>query len=156
MTKIRSLISTLLVFSLISTSGCSLLESTSETSPGKPKKEKDISASHEETTVPIVPLSDKDKDNLNNIELLWQAAADSNPDSFIIKYGESQAALTKEIKVGIGEVDKFEDPSYGLVYRYVLRDVSPSSAKIYVSITAIQAQVVSEPSPVFEVEAAKQ
>ncbi len=98
-----------------------------------------------------VPVRDLERENAGNIEIIWQAPG-GQPQAFVIRYGTSPAALTEEKRVETAEIEKTLDRDFGLVYRYVLKDVSPGR-DIYVSISSIDGGAVSEPSSVFQVKA---
>jgi len=100
--------------------------------------------------VPTAPVEVKALEENNaatNVELIWEATS-NHIDAFIIRYGMKPEQLDKELKLDSNLVEKYKDPTYGLVYRYVLRDIPPGQS-IFVAISSIRNGVASAPSPTF-------
>ncbi|MBN8549927.1 MAG: hypothetical protein J0M12_11480 [Deltaproteobacteria bacterium] len=83
------------------------------------------------------------------VEVIWAIPKDP-VDGFIIRYGYTKTELKFEEKVHGTALDRFDDPKYGFVYRYVLKNV-PANTTVYVSLIAYTGNEQSAPSPVFEV-----
>lgn len=94
------------------------------------------------------------KDAPSSVELLWQIPTQP-VDGFVIKLGYSREHLDKELRVNTSNLERFEDPKHGYVYRYVLRDI-PRSHPLYVSMSAFRGENVSPASEVFELQAASE
>ena len=72
------------------------------------------------------------------------------------RYGDRRDSLTQELRVLNSELAKVNDPKYGSVYRYLLRNM-PTDKSVFVSIAALHSagtdgEAVSAPSAVFEVK----
>lgn len=98
-----------------------------------------------------VPIRELEKEKANNIEIIWQAPGDQ-AQAFIIRYGTNPEALSEEKRVEASEIETINDRDFGLVYRYVLKDLPPGR-DIYVSISSIHGNAISEPSSIFQVKA---
>lgn len=85
-----------------------------------------------------------------NVELVWQVPEDP-VDGFVVRYGFQRGSLEHEIKVTTAQLERYEDPSYGFVYRYILKEV-PSDESVFISIAAFKGAVVSQAGDVFEVK----
>ena len=92
-----------------------------------------------------------DKDVPNAVELLWQIPTQP-VDGFVIKLGYSRDHLDKELRVNTPDLERFEDPKHGYVYRYVLHEI-PRTHPLYVSMSAFRGEVVSPASEIFELQA---
>jgi len=101
------------------------------------------------TKVGIENLAEKKAGTLSDIEVLWQIPTQP-VEGFIINYGFDKTALDQHVKIATQDLEKFEDPKYGFVFRYVLGDI-PLSKTIYVSIAAYNGSKVSRPSEVFPI-----
>ncbi|NMC61769.1 MAG: hypothetical protein GYA55_01230 [SAR324 cluster bacterium] len=146
--KLRNIL--ILIYSAItltSLGACSLIIPSEQK---EAKKESSVS----DTIAPTAPVEVKALEENNaatNVELIWEASS-NQIDAFIIRYGMRPEQLDKELKVDSSLVEKYKDPNYGLVYRYVLRDIPPGQS-IFVAISSIRKGVTSAPSPTFEVKA---
>lgn len=89
----------------------------------------------------------------NSVELLWQIPEEP-VESYTIRYGYSKEDLSFSEELKVSEIDKFEDPKYGFVYRHIIKDV-PVDKKLYVALAAAKDGKNSELSEVFELEAEK-
>lgn len=87
----------------------------------------------------------------NYIEILWAIPAET-VDAYLIRYGYSRDKLEFERKLNVNQVETFEDPTHGFVYRHLLEDIAPDK-KLYVSLISVRGDLQSEPSQVLEVEA---
>jgi hypothetical protein len=139
MTKTFSFLSFSL--SLLFVSGCSLFQPSSPTSDStKVLEEKAlVEAQH----APEAPKQ--------GIEVTWETPSE-RVDGFIIRYGASPNALTKEVTISATDIREVNDPQYGPVYRYLIRDVE-NAKKLFVSIAAVKGQAVSNFSEVLEAQA---
>ncbi|MEY4669051.1 MAG: hypothetical protein RL518_1750 [Pseudomonadota bacterium] len=139
MTKTLSLLS--LCVSLLFISGCSLFQSSSQGSESTQLLEEKalIEAQH----APEAPKQ--------GIEVTWETPSEP-VDGFIIRYGSSPNALTKEVTISAADIREVNDPEYGPVYRYLIRDVE-NAQKLFVSIAAVKGQAVSNFSDTLEAQA---
>lgn len=130
-----------LSLSLLLVSGCSLFQSSAPNSDSTRILEEKalVEAQH----APEAPKQ--------GIEVLWETPSEP-VDGFIIRYGSSPNSLTKEVTLSATDVKEVNDPEYGPVYRYLIRDVE-NVKKLYVSIAAVKGQVVSDFSDVLEAQA---
>jgi hypothetical protein len=139
MTKTLSTLA--LSISLLFASGCSLFQSSSpEPDSAKLLEEKAlVEAQH----APEAPKQ--------GIEVTWETPSEL-VDGFIIRYGSSPNALTKEVTISSSDIREVNDPEYGPVYRYLIRDVD-NVKKLFVSIAAVKGQAISNFSDVLEAQA---
>jgi hypothetical protein len=130
-----------LSISLLFASGCSLFQSSAhETDSSKILAERAVvEAQH----APEAPKQ--------GIEVTWETPSEP-VDGFIIRYGSSPDALTKEVTISSNDIREVNDPEYGPVYRYLIRDVE-NAKKLFVSIAAIKGQAISNFSDVLEAQA---
>jgi hypothetical protein len=137
----KKLPSLALSISLLFASGCSLFQSSSPTSESaKVLEEKAlVEAQH----APEAPKQ--------GIEVTWETPSEP-VDGFIIRYGISPDALTKEVTISSSDIREVNDPEYGPVYRYLIRDVE-NAKKLFVSIAAVKGQSISNFSDVLEAQA---
>lgn len=73
-------------------------------------------------------------------------------DGFVIRYGPNPSQLSREITLHAREVHEENDPEYGPVYRYLIRDIE-GSKRVFVSIAAIKGKEISNFSPALEARA---
>jgi hypothetical protein len=139
MTKTLSILS--LSFSRLFVSGCSLFHSSPRNSDSAQLLEEKaiVEAQH----APEAPKQ--------GIEVTWETPSEP-VDGFIIRYGASPNALTKEVTISATDIREVNDPQYGPVYRYLIRDVEDAK-KLFVSIAAVKGQAVSNFSEVLEAQA---
>lgn len=81
-------------------------------------------------------------------EVTWEVPSEPT-DGFIIRYGEHPAQLSNEIKVFTSTLQENQDPEYGPVYRYMIKDV-PTDTSIYVAIAAFKGDAISDFSDVIQ------
>jgi hypothetical protein len=137
----KTLSSLALTVTLLLASGCSLFQSSSQLSDSsKVIEEKSIvEAQH----APEAPKQ--------GIEVTWETPSEA-VDGFIIRYGSSPNSLTKEVTISATDIREVNDPEFGPVYRYVIRDIE-NTKKLFVSIAAVKGQAVSNFSDVLEAQA---
>ncbi len=87
------------------------------------------------------------------VEIIWEIPEEP-VDGYLIHYGVAPHALHKTIRIMVVQLETYDDPRFGKVYRYVLSD-APSNRPVYVALSSIRAQEISEKSPVFKVEPVK-
>jgi len=137
----KTLSSLALSVCLLFASGCSLFQSSPQSSDAsKLLQEK---ALVEAQNAPEAPKQ--------GIEVTWETPSEP-VDGFIIRYGSSPTSLTKEVTISATDIRAVNDPEYGPVYRYLIRDVEDAK-KLYVSIAAVKGQSVSDFSDVLEAQA---
>jgi hypothetical protein len=85
------------------------------------------------------------------VEVTWEMPGDP-VDGFIIRYGANPALLSREITVFIRDIQEENDPEFGPVYRYLIKDIE-GAKRVYVSIAAIKGKEVSNFSPALEARA---
>jgi hypothetical protein len=83
------------------------------------------------------------------IEIIWEIPREP-ADAFILRYGLSRDNLEHSLRLESADLEKFEDAEHGYVYRYILKG-APVNAKIFMSLSAVRDEKVSEPTPVFEI-----
>lgn len=130
-----------LSLSLLLASGCSLFQSSPRTSDSSKLIEE--KALIEAQSAPEAPKQ--------GIEVTWETPSEP-VDGFIIRYGSSPTSLTKEVTLSATDIREVNDPEYGPVFRYLIRDVENSN-KLFVSIAAVKGQSVSDFSEVLEAQA---
>jgi hypothetical protein len=82
------------------------------------------------------------------VEVTWEVPSEPT-DGFVIRYGEDKTRLLKEVIVASSELREENDPQYGPVYRYTIKDVTHDRS-IFVSIAAFRGDTVSDFSDVME------
>ena len=137
----KTLPSLALSISILFASGCSLFQSSSpEPDSAKLLEEKAlVEAQH-------APEAPKE-----GIEVTWETPSEP-VDGFIIRYGSSPNALTKEVTISSSDIREVNDPEYGPVYRYLIRDVE-NVKRLFISIAAVKGQAISNFSDVLEAQA---
>lgn len=83
------------------------------------------------------------------LELIWQIPSGPT-EGFVIRYGYSRDKLEFETKVGVNDLERYEDPSYGYVYRYLLQD-QPDDKSVFVAIASFDKDKTSEFSEIYEI-----
>jgi hypothetical protein len=115
---------------LTCTAGCSLVFDASKTN--KRSESQNAAALS-------APLLEKKE---AGIEVTWEVPSDP-VDGFVIRYGEDRENLLKEATILRSELREERDSQYGPVYRYILRDISPSG-KVFVSVAAFKGDALSD------------
>lgn len=96
-----------------------------------------------------VLVRELEREKQNDVGIIWEAG-DRDIEAFLIRFGSDPDRLLQEKQVDVDQVEKYVDPEYGTVYRYLLRDAPPGRS-LFVSISSITRHGVSSPSPVFQV-----
>lgn len=140
-------------------SSCAFIESNQETLWGSaPKTGQEPGTAQtgspaSTSKVAVEDLAAQKGGTLSDIEILWQIP-EKEVEGFVLRYGFSRDSLDREAKVSSGELEKFEDPKFGFVYRYILTSV-PLNRNLFVSISAFNQGKTSRPSQIIEVPAEK-
>ena len=87
---------------------------------------------------------------LSDLKITWDMS--SRPvDGYVIYYGFDADNLLWKEKVAVSDLGKFEDPSLGFVYKYVLKNV-PANKTIVVSVAPYVGDETLEASEPFTVQ----
>lgn len=103
--------------------------------------------------VAIEDLKEKKANTLSDIEIVWQIPREY-VEGFIIRFGFDKNNLDQQLRVLAKDLEKFEDPEHGFVYRYVIGEI-PLGQVVYLSISAFTGEKISKPTDLFEVAAEK-
>lgn len=87
---------------------------------------------------------------INDLEVIWQIPKEK-VSGYIIHYGEKVTHLENEISLKEIEIEKFQHPKHGLVYRHYIPNIKKDQ-KLFVAISAYNSDTVSEQSSAFEVK----
>ena len=98
--------------------------------------------------VEIKALQQPPQKSLEDIDVIWKIPQEA-VDGFVIHYGNAPEKLPSEVKLSIPELERFDHPQFGPVYRYVLKGFNKND-KIFVSVSAFTDTLVSPPSSVLE------
>jgi hypothetical protein len=79
---------------------------------------------------------------LEGTEITWESPSEP-VDGFVIRYGEDPKRLDKEVKLSASDLKEEQDPEFGRVFRYVIRNVSLVKP-LYVSIAAFKGDRLSD------------
>ena len=93
----------------------------------------------EETNVKIEDLVDEEHAALSDVEILWKIP-EFKLDGVIIRYGSSPDELTETVSLPIEDIRIVQDPKYGPVMHYIVRDV-PINQQIFATITGYKEDV---------------
>jgi hypothetical protein len=74
-------------------------------------------------------------------------------DSFTIEYGFDKEKLDQKVNLKPEQLEKYIDPEYGPVYRYVLQNIEPDK-DVYVAMITSAGGQTSPPSTVYQAKAA--
>lgn len=153
---IRLFFSSLLLYPLTS---CSLFQG-GFTDSADQVGEKSPQDTHKTETQPpttsrvgIEDLKKKKESTLSDIEIVWQIPREI-VEGFIIRFGYDKNDLNQQVRIEAKDLEKFEDPQHGFVYRYVIGDI-PLGQVVYLSIAAFTGEKISKPTDIFEVAAEK-
>lgn len=92
-------------------------------------------------------------DSSSALELLWQVPGEA-VDTYHIHYGRTRTNLDMNVNVSVTELEKYDHPQYGPVFRYRLPGVT-SAEKVYLSLQAENHAGISPPSDVIEIQPGK-
>ncbi|MCB0328584.1 MAG: hypothetical protein KDD70_02940 [Bdellovibrionales bacterium] len=87
----------------------------------------------------------------DEVEVLWKIPEEP-VEGFVLKYGFDRQSLSEEIALGLNQIEKYDDPEFGFVYRYVLKNIPPSQ-KVFVRLATRTDGKLTPFSEVFEVAA---
>lgn len=150
----QRLLLSLVLFNYCACSYLGFEQTPDETSVVESDGEPDALATPDPGTARVEIISGdelKAASTLSDIEILWQIPQEA-VDGFVINYGFERSALNHNARVATAELQKYQDPKHGQVYRFVLANV-PIDQALYVSIAAYSDDKVSRASDVFEVKA---
>lgn len=91
---------------------------------------------------PLATPSSPTRKMVEGSEITWESPSEP-VDGFVIRYGEDPKRLDKEVKLSARDLKEEEDPEFGKVFRYVIRNVSPVKP-LYVSIAAFKGDRLSD------------
>jgi hypothetical protein len=80
----------------------------------------------------------------DDIEVIWEIPK-TQVDGFIIEYGRPNSTSHKRERVQTAQLERFDHPRFGYVYRHTLRGV-PSTSEVEVFIRAYRDETISESS----------
>ena len=141
--------------------GCNFLErniaglaySTPEKAPPRTAAERNAQRSivNESATVPIEPLQTKEaKLSPTRAEIIW-AIPTQAVDGFVVYYGTAKEKLDKQVRVSTADLDRYEDPQKGSVFRYVLTGIAQDQP-VFVGLSAYSGDGVSPMSEIVEIK----
>jgi hypothetical protein len=139
-----------LLFAVISLSGCASLNPLDLFSSSPETQEEQSSAQSRAEGKRKGPDS-KGAAVQDGVEVVWLVPTEP-VDAFIIRYGYRPAELTQETKITAPQLQKTQDPHYGTVYRYVIQPVE-SGKNVYVAIASVKGDQISEFSSPMEEQA---
>lgn len=131
----RKMLFSCLVIAL-ATVGCSQLSNRTSTESQTPD------------TGPTKASAVKPLTSAKGTQITWETPSEP-VDGFVIRYGTNPKQLGKEIKVSANDLRQEQDPEYGAVYRYVIKNGS-EAAPLYVSVAAFKGDRLSDFSTVIE------
>lgn len=83
------------------------------------------------------------------VEIVWKGPA-GKVDRYVINYGYEESALGNKIDLQVQNLEQYEDPEYGQVFRYYLTETDPNK-DLYFNIQAVTDDILSEPSRIMRV-----
>jgi hypothetical protein len=136
---------------LLLLSGCSVFSDSSKTDA---PSENGSTVETEEANNRIGQISERrlrqegfkrgNKALFDDVELIWEIPQ-KPVEGFVIEYTESGKSDYKRERVKTLDLERFDHPRYGYVYRHVLRGVR-SNVPVEIMIRAFNAENTSEPS----------
>ena len=102
------------------------------------------------TKVDVEKLQTPEDTKANAIEILWKIPHEA-VDGYIINYGYNEDELELQKTIDTKDLEKFNDPERGLLFKLVLEDI-PADKKIYLTVSAFTEDVVSEASEIITVD----
>lgn len=131
----------LAVFLALTLNGCALFTQPESPKPShdkKPLPPPPTTAQEASPTTPTTPT----RRTAEGTEITWERPS-NQVDGFVIRYGEEPKRLDKEVKLSVRSLREEQDPEFGSVYRYVIRNTSPVKP-LYVSIAAFKGDRLSD------------
>ena len=141
----RRILSLLLLSTILTATACSFLAGNP---PLKTNRRGTIITDEQSTTVPVEEAPPTPVPN-SRIEIIW-SIPDQPVDGFVLHYGTEPGQLTSEMKLSIADLEKYQDPERGAVYRYILSNVSPNKP-VYVALSSYIGETNSSMSEVQEI-----
>jgi hypothetical protein len=136
----RKFITTILLSLAIS--ACSVFDKQHELAPER----QDILLESTPTPAELTPSTPSSagptRKTISGTEVTWESPSEP-VDGFVIRYGEDPKLLDKEVKLSSSNLKEEQDPEFGKVYRYVIKDVSPTNP-LYVAIAAFKGDRLSD------------
>jgi hypothetical protein len=133
----RKLPLSLLLF--VTLNGCTLFNNERGMSP---VRDADLPTSQQGSEESSVVSPGPTRKTVDGTEITWESPSEP-VDGFVIRYGEDPKRLDKEVKLSATDLREEQDPEFGKVYRYVIRNVSPVKP-LYVSIAAFKGDRLSD------------
>ena len=150
---IRATISLLMLFFLGSLCSCHLFGSSKAASiEAKSGAMNRFGAQSDPIATSPVEVQALETDSKTDVEIIWQVPSNA-ADSFIIEYGLDREKLDRKVELKPEQLEKYIDPEYGPVYRYVLQNIEPER-DIFVSMSASAGGQTSPPSTIYQAKAA--
>ncbi|MCB0317895.1 MAG: hypothetical protein KDD56_04005 [Bdellovibrionales bacterium] len=103
------------------------------------------------TKVEIEKLEPTKEVSVEAIEILWKIPSEA-ADEYLVKYGFSKDKLDHEKKFTTDELETVSDPEHGLMFKIVLDEPNISNKKVYITVSAISKENISEPTEIIIVE----
>ena len=128
-------------FILLTTAGCSQLFSSPTPADKSAVTGSTVSGSIEAKTTKASPPA-------KGTQITWESPSEP-VDGFVIRYGANPKKLEREVKVSAKELRQEQDPEFGSVYRYVIKNGS-EAPPLYVSVAAFKGDRLSDFSTVIE------
>jgi len=134
-----------LITAILVTLGVSACAAFQERQELRPVRQDTLSESTSRPTelIPSAPTSTSPtRKTASGTEVTWESPSEP-VDGFVIRYGEDAKLLDKEVKLYASSLKEEQDPEFGKVYRYVIKDVSPTKP-LYVAIAAFKGDRLSD------------
>jgi hypothetical protein len=142
-----------MLFFLGSLCGCHYFGSSKAASIEAKSEAKDrFGAKSDPSTTSPVEVQALETGTKTDVEIIWQVPTDA-ADSFTIQYGLSREKLDRKVELKPDQLEKYVDPEYGPVYRYVLQNIEPDK-DIYVAMSTSAGGQTSPPSTIYQAKAA--
>lgn len=125
-----------------------------------PPPGKEITPEEEVSSEEIIPLEEITEETIvetesdepesldetppSSIEIVWRVPA-GPVTAFLILYGSDPEKLSSSVRLPVEDLEKYDDPNQGPVYRYYLQGVPPS-LPVYVSMVSENSAGKSAPS----------
>ncbi|MCI5064897.1 hypothetical protein MRY87_04140 [bacterium] len=79
-----------------------------------------------------IPVEGEEEVATDEVEVLWKIPEET-VEGFVLQYGFQENDLPNEVVLELSEIEKYDDPEFGFVYRYVLKNIPPSE-RIFVRL----------------------